>query len=97
MPAPFEFVANSADLLQVAVRVGDEKPCSGKWPKVFSALQSKPRLAGKSASFSTDMSRAAGADSGLAARNYFCDGGDEGFSSSFQTLHLARSLSQAPK
>ena len=28
MPAPFELVANSADLLQVAVRVGNENPCA---------------------------------------------------------------------
>lgn len=28
VPAPFEFVANLADLLQVAVRVGDKNPCA---------------------------------------------------------------------
>jgi len=28
VPAPFEFVADSADLLQVAMRVGDENPCA---------------------------------------------------------------------
>ena len=28
VPAPFQFVADSADLLQVAVRVGDENPCA---------------------------------------------------------------------
>jgi hypothetical protein len=28
VPAPFEFVADLADLLQVAVRVGDENPCA---------------------------------------------------------------------
>ena len=42
--APFEFVANSANLLQVAVLVGDEEPRAEKWPKAFSDLQGKPRL-----------------------------------------------------
>jgi hypothetical protein len=28
VPAPFEFVVDSADLLQVAVRMGDENPCA---------------------------------------------------------------------
>jgi hypothetical protein len=30
VPAPFEFVADSADLLQIAVRVADENPCAAK-------------------------------------------------------------------
>jgi len=28
VPAPFAFVADWADVLQVAVRVGDENPCA---------------------------------------------------------------------